>query len=174
MVLNWCILFHMSSHDIAHIHVDHSYIWTTPLPPSLLSLPTTIQPNLCAFHLILIHSKASFVKKTIVMLRIKTPFFHNIMDTPWNPSFFSIETLNKCHITINSLQQKRGNRNIPVAPSQETNYRPKMVPVKMHQRGREKNQKLQYLKYKRHEEPKQRRIYKTRSNVWENHQNHYR
>jgi len=37
-------------------------------------------------------------------------------------------------------KEKEGRRHRPLAPSQKTNYGPKMVPVERHQRGRETNE----------------------------------
>jgi hypothetical protein len=59
------------------------------------------------------------------MLRNKTPFFHKIMDTPSNPSFFWVETLNKCHITMNISNKKEGINTYQLPPPRKPTIGPK-------------------------------------------------
>jgi hypothetical protein len=80
MVLNRCILLHLSSHGIARIHAGRSCIWITPLPSPPIFLPATTQPNSRALRLIPLHTKGSSAKKNRRYAQKKqntTPSYHH-------------------------------------------------------------------------------------------------
>jgi hypothetical protein len=183
MVLNRCILLHLSSHGIARIHAGRSCIWITLSLPRRSFYQLLLNQILGPFVWSRSTPKAPPQRKTVATLRKnKTPLLHIIMGTPSNPLLSGRNTKQAPYGNQQSpirgrqgAREREGGRRRPLAPSQKTNYRTEMVPCRKASKRKGNKTETSILgTQKTNGQPKQRRLRKTRWRVRENGQNHSR
>lgn len=183
VVLNRCILLHLSSHGIARIHAGRACIWITPSLSRRSFYQLLLNQILAPFVWSRSTPKAPPQRKTVATLRRnKTPLLHIIMGTPSNPLLSGRNAKQAPYGNQQSPirgrqgeREREGGRHRPLAPSQKTNYRPEMVPRRKASKRKGKKTETSILgTQKTNGQPKQRRLRRTRSRVRENRQNHSR
>jgi hypothetical protein len=153
------------------------------LPPPPIFILASIQPNYCALHLILIHTKGSSTKKNCRYVQKK----QNAIPSYHDGYAFKSRTFWQKHQTIaiqqsivsNKMEGRKegegGGETQTTCPLPKNQLHAQNGTCRKASKRKGKKTKVSILKMqKTNGEPKQRKFCKTHSNTWENHQNHIR